>query len=160
MKSPPRYNPILYEIGQGTHDLRRLESKVGVRKGGLGPYLETLREDLALLQMENPVCGVRRQARYVFDDPFFYFHFVFGSRPLLELGRSDRALREIEAGPGAHAGVRFERIALEALVLLSGSSPQGIPVDFERIGRWWNRRGDDIDVVAEGKDEVILGEVK
>ena len=112
MKSPPRYNPILYEIGQGTHDLRRLESKVGVRKGGLGPYLETLREDLALLQMENPVCGVRRQARYVFDDPFFYFHFVFGSRPLLELGRSDRALREIEAGPGAHAGVQFERIAL------------------------------------------------
>lgn len=73
LKSPARYNPILYEIGQGTHDLRRRESKVGVRKGGLGPHLETLREDLDLLQMENPVCGVRRQARYVFDDPFFCF---------------------------------------------------------------------------------------
>lgn len=162
LKSPTRYNSILYEIGQGTHDLRTLESKVGVPRGGLGPYLETLRHDLDLVQMEDPVCGVRKQARYVFDDPFFsfYFRFVFGNRPLLELGRSGPVLHAIEKGLDAHIGPQFERIAREALVLLNGSTYGDVPIDFTRIGRWWNRIGEEVDIVAEGKGEVLLGEVK
>ena len=162
LKLPTRYNSILFEIGQGTHDLRGLESKVGVPRGGLGPYLETLRHDLDLVRMEDPVCGIRKRARYVFGDPFFsfYYRFIFENRPLLELGRTGRVLQIIEEGLETYLGPQFEAIARQALVLLNGSSYQGANIDFEEIGRWWNRRGDDIDVVAEGKDEVILGEVK
>lgn len=31
---------------------------------------------------------------------------------------------------------------------------------FDEIGRWWNRAGEEIDIVAAGKEEVIVGEVK
>ena len=161
LQLPARYNSILFEIGQGTHDLRGLESKVGVKKGGLGPYLEALRHELDLVKMEDPVCGVRRQARYVFDDPFFafYYRFVFENRPLLEIGRTAAVWARIEKGLDEFVGFQFERVARETLTLLNGDEWQGIAIDFEQIGRWWNRQGDEIDIVASGKDEVLVGEV-
>jgi uncharacterized protein len=161
LQLPTRYNSILFEIGQGTHDLRGLESKVGVKKGGLGPYLEALRHELDLVKMEDPVCGVRRQARYVFDDPFFafYYRFVFENRPLLEIGRTGAVWARIEKGLDEFVGLQFERVARETLTLLNGAERQGIAVDFDEIGRWWNRQGDEIDIVASGKLEVLVGEV-
>jgi len=161
LQSPTRYNSILFEIGQGTHNLRSLESKVGVKRGGLGPYLETLRHELDLVRMEDPVCGIKKQARYVFDDPFFafYYRFVFENRPLIELGRSAQVWQRIEKQLDEFAGFQFERVAREALVMLNGSTYTGVPIDFDEIGRWWNRLGEEIDIVAAGKTEVLVGEV-
>jgi len=162
LKSPARYNSILYEIGKGTHDLRGLESKVGAKRGGLGPYIEILRRELGLIRMEDPVCGMGKQARYVFDDPFFgfYYHFVFENRPRLELGRSDSVWADIVKGLDAYVGREFERVAREALRWLNGTVYKGVRIDFDEIGRWWNRQGEEIDIVAAGKGEVIAGEVK
>lgn len=161
LQSPTRYNSILFEIGQGTHDLRGLESKVGVRRGGLGPYLEALRHELDLIRMEDPVCGIKRQARYVFDDPFFafYYRFVFENRPLLELGRTGHVWERIHEQLDAFIGFQFERVAREALVLLNGSTWRNIPIEFDEMGRWWNRRGEEIDILAPGEREVLAGEV-
>ncbi len=161
LQSPTRYNSILFEIGQGTHDLRSLESKVGVKRGGLGPYLETLRHELDLVRMEDPVCGIKKQARYVFDDPFFafYYRFVFENRPLIELGRPGQVWRRIEKQLDEFVGFQLERVAREALVLLNGSTYRGVPIEFDEIGRWWNRPGEEIDIVAAGKTEVLAGEV-
>ncbi len=161
LQSPVRYNSILYEIGQGTHDLRGLESKVGVPRGGLGPYMERLRHDLDLVEMEDPVCGIRRRARYVFGDPFFgfYYRFIFENRPQLELGRFGQVWKHIENELEGFVGFQFERVAREALTLLNGSNWNGVPIDFEEMGRWWSRRGEEIDIVAAGAREVLLGEV-
>src|SRR5437870_2912982 len=161
LQLPTRYNSILFEIGQGTHDLRGLESKVGVKRGGLGPYLETLRHELDLVRMEDPVCGIKKQARYVFDDPFFafYYRFVFENRPLIELGRSAQVWQKIEKQLDEFAGFQFERVAREALIMLNDSTYAGVPIDFDEIGRWWNRPGEEIDIVAAGKTEVLVGEV-
>ena len=161
LQSPTRHNSILFEIGQGTHDLRGLENKVGVKRGGLGPYLETLRHELDLVRMENPACGIKRQARYVFDDPFFafYYRFIFENRPLLELGRASHVWQRIEKQLDEFVGLQFERVAGEALVLLNGGDWNGVPIEFEEIGRWWNRTGEEIDIVASGRREVLAGEV-
>ena len=162
LQAPARHNSILFEIGQGTHDLRGLENKVGVRPGGLGPYLETLRHELGLVRMEDPVCGIRRQARYVFTDPFFafYYRFVFENRPRIELGRVDAVWRSIEKLLDQYVGPHFEAVARDALVTLNGSAWRGIPIDFDAIGRWWNRQGEEIDLVAKGEREVLACEVK
>lgn len=161
LQSPTRHNSILYEIGQGTHDLRGLEGKVGVTRGGLGPYLDTLRHELDLVQMEDPVCGIKKQARYVFDDPFFafYYRFVFENRSLLELGRSRQVWQRIEDHLDEFVGLQFERVARQALVLLNGSTWDGVPIEFDDIGRWWNRQGEEIDIVAAGEHTVLVGEV-
>ncbi len=162
LKSPAKYNSILYEIGRGTHDLRGLESKVGTKRGGLGPYIEILRKDLGLIRMEDPVCGIGKQARYIFDDPFFgfYYRFVFENRSRLEMGRSEAVWQDINGALGEYVGREFERVAREALTCLNGTSWKGVRIDFDEIGRWWNRPGEEIDVVAAGKSEVIAGEVK
>ena len=161
LQSPTRHNSILFEIGQGTHDLRGLEAKVGVRTGGLGPYLETLRHELDLVRMDGPVCGKRRPARYAFTDPFFsfYYRFIFENRPRLEMGRANAVWDSIESNLDGHVGHHFEAIAREALTLLNGSSWKGIPVDFDEIGPWWNRQGEEIDIIAAGGREVLAGEV-
>ena len=162
LKAPVRYNSILYEIGQGTHQLRELESKVGVKAGGLGPYLDLLKSDLDLVRMEDPVCGVKRTARYVFSDPFFsfYYRFVFANRPRLELGRGAEVWQDIQAGLDAYVGLRFEAVATDLLTILNGRTWKGISIGFDQIGRWWNRVGDEIDIVAPGPKEVLVGEVK
>jgi hypothetical protein len=127
LQPPLRHNPIMYEIGNGTHDLPTLEAKVGVGKGGLGPYLQTLRDDMDLLRMEDPVCGKKRQARYIFSDPLFafYYRFVFDSRSRLELGRFEAVLGDIRVGLDAHLGHVAERVARDALVMLNGKERRG-----------------------------------
>ena len=161
LRGPARYNSILYEIGKGTHDLRGLESKVEVKKGGLSPYLAVLQDELDLLTKDDPVGGKERQARYRFGDPFFrfYYRFIFDSRPRVELGKGSAVWEGIQKELDGHIGRVFEEVVHQALTLLNGTDYKGIPIDFERIGRWWNRTGDEIDVVAEGKDTVLVGEV-
>jgi AAA+ ATPase superfamily predicted ATPase len=112
--------------------------------------------------MEDPVCGIGKQARYIFDDPFFsfYYRFVFENRSRLELGRSEAVWEDIDGALGEYVGREFERVAREALMCLNGTSWKGVRIDFDEIGRWWNRPGEEIDVVAAGKGEVIAGEVK
>lgn len=161
LKSPTRYNSILYEVGQGTHYLRELETKVGVKKGGLGPYLEALKQDLDLLEMEDPVCGVKKQARYHLSDPFFafYFRFIFGNRPKLELGRADAVWKEIGQQLDSHVGRVFERVVRDVFALANGGRIKGAALDFDRIGRWWNRSGEEIDLVTAGPNEIWAAEV-
>lgn len=162
LKSRTRYNSILYEIGNGTHALSELETKVGVKHGGLGPYLEVLRHDLDLITMEEPICGKKKQARYVMADPFFafYYRFVFSDRPRLELGRVDAVLKDILANLDGHVGHIYEDVVRQALIRINGRKFQGVLVDFERVGRWWNKAGEELDVVAYGPREIIAGEVK
>jgi hypothetical protein len=45
-------------------------------------------------------------------------------------------------------------------MMLNGRVWSGIPIEFDEIGRWWNRQGDEIDIVAAGQAEVLAGEVK
>jgi len=161
LKAPTRYNSILYEIGHGTRALRDLETKVGVKRGGLSPYLEVLRDDLDLVRMEDPVCGKKKAAHYVFSDPFFsfYYRFIFGARPALEIGRLDAVWERIEEELDAHVGRVFEQVVHQTLLAANGQDIDGVPIRFDEIGRWWNRIGDELDVVARGPDELLVGEV-
>jgi hypothetical protein len=160
--APDRYHSVLEEIGRGTHDLGSLEASLHAPTGRLSPYIAVLRDDLDLIRTENPVCGVKRRARYVFADPFFafYYRFIPRVRPLIERGEAGKALSAIREGLEAHVGRAFEQVAAEALVRLNGKSWRGIPVDFEEVGRWWNRKGQEVDLVARGRAEVLAGEVK
>src|SRR5437867_13117448 len=110
--------------------------------------------------MEDPVSRIKKQLRYVFYDPFFvfYYRFVFDNRPLIELGRSAQVWKRLEKQLDEFAGFQFERVAREALIMLNGSTYTGVPIDFDEIGRCWNRPGEEIDIVVAGKTEDIGGE--
>src|SRR5207247_10327550 len=89
----------------------------------------------------------------------WYFFIDFDTRPRNELGRYVQVWQRIEKQLDEFAGFQFERVAREALIMLNGSTYTGVPIDFDEIGRWWNRPGEEIDIVAAGKTEVLVGEV-
>jgi len=162
LRRPARYNSIMLEIGQGTHDLRELETKIQVKKGGLSPYLAVLCRDMDLVRLDEPVCGLRKRARYVFTDPFFSFYYreVYRRKARRPAGQQGMDWKTIESALDSHVGPWFEAVVREALVLLNGRTLGSSKIDFYRVGRWWNRTGEEIDVVAEGDNEIIAGEVK
>lgn len=162
LRAHTRYNSILYEIGNGTHTLAELEQKVGVKHGGLGPYLELLKHDLDLVSMDEPVCGKTRQNRYVMADPFFafYYRFIFRDRARLELGRVGAVLQDILADIDGHVGRHYEEVVRQALMRMNGKTLDGVAVDFDKIGRWWNKTGEELDLVCAGRHEILAGEVK
>lgn len=162
LRAPTRYNSIMDAIGKGVHDTKTIQDRVGVAHGGIAPYLKVLKDDLDILRLDEPVCGTKKRARYVFTDPFFtfYYRFVYDARARLELGRVDAVWQTIVDGLEAHVGRVFEDVAREVLMRLNGTTYDGVALDFDRIGRWWNRTGDEIDLVAEGPHEVLAGEVK
>ena len=131
-------------------------------KGGLSPYIELLTKDLNLLVREDPVCGVKRRRRYIFSDPFFtfYYQFIFDQRPQLELGRVDTVYDDIEKKLNGHVGRVFEEVVRQAFINRNGTDLNDIGLNFERIGKWWNRQGDEVDLVAEGENEILVGEIK
>lgn len=162
LKSPTRYNSVLYEIGNGRRSLHELEDSVRVSRGGLGPYMDVLRRDLDLVEMDDPVGGKRRQARYRLTDPFFefYFKFIFSNRPRIELGRGPEVWKDIKKDLETHVGLVFERVVRDLLVALNGSKVKEQRLEFDEIGRWWDRTGREIDLVARGPREMWAVEVK
>ncbi|MEM2619216.1 MAG: DUF234 domain-containing protein, partial [Candidatus Hadarchaeales archaeon] len=36
----------------------------------------------------------------------------------------------------------------------------GFQLDFDEVGSWWDRVGNEIDICARGKERVLIGEVK
>jgi hypothetical protein len=162
LKSPTRYNSVLYEIGNGRRSLNELETSVRVSPGGLGPYMDVLRHDLDLVEMDDPVGGKRRQARYRLTDPFFefYFKFIFSNRPRIELGRGPDVWKDIKMNLETHVGLVFERVVRDLLVALNGRKIKDHQLDFDEIGRWWDRTGREIDLVARGPRELWAIEVK
>ena len=159
---PDRLQSVLQAVGEGTHALGALEAALNVPSGRLSPYIAGLRDELALLRAEAPVGGAQRRARYVFSDPFFafYYRFVPRARPLVEAGRAADALAGVRRDLEAHVGQQFERVAAQALIASNGRPLKGVPIEFEELGRWWSRQGEEIDLVARGSKEVLAGEVK
>ena len=62
----------------------------------------------------------------------------------------------------AYIAKTFERIVHELLMLYSGRAIKGLEIDFEQIGSWWDRKANEIDIMAYSrkKEPVLLGEIK
>ena len=160
-REPSRYHAILNGIAHGAHTLRDLEGVLHVRPGGLGSYLRTLQSDLDLTGVESPVCGLGKRAHYVILDPFFrfYYRFVTPIRSEIETGRGLEAWEAGKVDFNAYVGRVFEDVIREALLVnASRRGPLKTP-RFREAGRWWNRSGEEIDVVARSDSEVWAGEV-
>ena len=53
-------------------------------------------------------------------------------------------------------------VGREFLVDLNRQEPGQLPFRFDRVGSWWNRKGDEIDVVALNREtgEILFAECK
>ena len=100
---------------------------------------------------------------YKIRDPFltFWFQFVYPSRSYLESGHQELVFRRIQSN-FIDNRVRFvyEDICREQLWKMSAAGE--LPCLLDKVGRWWDNAGNEIDVVGVSEIDgiLILGECK
>ncbi len=148
------YFPILKAIASGKRSFNEIMHSADMSAASLSKYLKNLQE-IGIIVEDNPLFGQKKMRRYKIADNYFsfWFGFVYPNRNRLELGLIDEVWREERNRFDTYVGHVFEDIALD---IFRHAYP-----DYT-VGRWWNRKGDEIDLVAYNtkKKEVILGEVK
>jgi len=99
-------------------------------------------------EKEIPILGSRKVSLYRISDPVLLGWFVLTYPQMTDIASGTARLDDLYKV----FSVRFEDLAREFLLLKR-------PFEFETLGRWWFR-GDEIDIVALGRDTASLIEVK
>jgi AAA+ ATPase superfamily predicted ATPase len=161
LKDAGRYNSILAAIAAGHRNPKEISDQTGIKPGSLVFYLRRLEDYLNIIRKTKPLCGKHRP-QYVFRDNFFafWYKFVFRNLSPLEIENYGYVKERISSEISAVEGRVFEDIVRELVTAYNGKKIKGAPFSFTEIGAWWGRKEGDIDIVATGKDSLLVGEVK
>lgn len=152
------YYEILAAIAQGKETQKEIADVVRLPSTSLPPYLRDLVDLLGVIDYRLPVTerGKRsKMGRYTFADNFlrFYARYIYRNMSLYESGRfdllKDRILREWKG----FSGQAFEEMIRTLLA-------RDLAERYEEIGSWWNRRGDEIDLLALSPEGSLAVEIK
>ncbi|MDO8339290.1 MAG: ATP-binding protein, partial [Candidatus Burarchaeum sp.] len=157
-----RYNSILQAIARGKRTIREMSDETKIDQTTLPAYLNSLRNLLGLVRRKDPLFGKKNLGRYALADNFFsfWYSFVLPHASGIEIGNLEAPLAAIHRDLPAHVGRCVEEVVRELFILYNGREMKGVKLDFERIGAWWDRSGNEIDLVIDGKEELLLGEIK
>ncbi|KAF5039252.1 hypothetical protein DSECCO2_545930 [anaerobic digester metagenome] len=152
------YYEILGAIALGKRTLKEIADLVSLPSTSLPPYMRDLVDLLGIIEYRVPVTerGKRsKMGRYIFVDNFlrFYARFIYRNMSLYESGRFALLKGRILGEWKWFSGWAFEEMAR---TLLARNLAEG----YEEIGTWWNRRGDEIDLLALGPEGSLAIEIK
>ena len=152
------YFSILQAISEGKHTLGEISSHLSVRSTSLTKYLHSLERDYELITKRKDAFGRGRYRYYMAQNLVeFWFRFLWKNYSKLEKGR----LRFDRGEFNSHIGRKFESL-VELL------APSMVPFEVLSTGKLWGKfknreKGRDsfeVDVVAVGRDDIALFEVK
>ncbi len=159
------YFSILEAIASGASTLNDIANRTGIKNTSLGPYMSDLINEYEILVRKVPVnekASKSKKGRYFIKDNFFkfWFRFIHKNRGFIESGRPEYVLSKIESELDQYIGPVFENICVE--FLHRSNDENKLPFVFQNIGSWWNRKGDEIDIVALNEDtlDILIGECK
>ena len=151
------YFSILEAASLGKNTLKEISDTTGIPMNSLGKYLNELASTFDIIERREPLLGGKKMGRYFIKDNVvrFWFRFVNPNISFLESGRYEIALEKTISYLPAFVGRVFEDIVTEIAL-------DNLPFKASGIGRWWNRRGDEIDMVAVNEQtmEILFGEIK
>jgi AAA+ ATPase superfamily predicted ATPase len=165
-REPGRYLSVLDAVANGASRLTEIADRTGIALTTLPPYMDTLVERLKLVERRTVITDQRansRNSHYRIGDPFFRFWFssVAPARSRLERGEVEGVLSEAVARLPHLAAPVLEDVVRDALLASWGTRWGKLEIRFDRAGAWWNRRGDEIDIVAMGpRRQALAAEVK
>jgi AAA+ ATPase superfamily predicted ATPase len=154
------YHSILSAIARGKRSRNEIENAVMSSAGG---YLQNLESLYRLIRKETPVFSKTSKGgilRYYLADNFYEFWFRFMSRhqSLREINRKDRAFEKIWALLPDYEGFKLEALIKRIFVEIN---PFGL--EFNRLGRYWDRKGEneiDLVMVDDDSETAHVVEVK
>jgi AAA+ ATPase superfamily predicted ATPase len=159
------YFSLIRAIAAGNQKLNAIASDMGVKQTGLTRYLRTL-IDLDILERQTPVTEENpeksKRGLYRIKDHFidFWFKFVYPERASIEIGRPERALRNIRKSfASRHVSYVYEEICRERL--REPAAEETLPFRPDRAGRWWdNKREIDIVATDAANSGILFAECK
>lgn len=157
-----RYNSILGAISSGKNSIKEISDVTSIPAETLPAYLENLIKLMNIVEKVEPVLGKKKMSKYVLNDNFFrfWYRFVLPNISALEIDNVKAVEEKIRENFSSYIGRIFENIARELFRLYNGSSIKNMELDFTEIGSWWDRTGNEIDLVLRNKNELIIGEIK
>ena len=152
------YHAIIAALAGGKTSMKEIGDRAGISVTSLHPYLDNLINLLGIVTYQVPIGDLKgrsRLGRYFLTDPFFRFYarFVYPNMSTFEAGNYSSLIKTIHSGWNSYAGKCFEELVKE--VIISGNSSP-----FELAGPWWNRKGDEIDLVAINREGTLVVECK
>ncbi len=152
------YLSVLDAVAHGRRALGDIAAELNQSSPTVNKYLSTLRKEYSLVRRLVPATerpDKSRRGQYVVDDNFlsFWLRFVKRYENYYEQGLDDMVYEFFRRDINSFVSRTFEEIARQTI-----KSNE----EYERVGSWWNRRGDEIDIIAlnEGRKEILFGEVK
>ena len=162
LRDPSRHFAILAALANGRTRSNEIAQASGLAATSVTFYLKTL-QDMGLIVRMTPATEPNpersKQGVYLIGDPFFrfWFRFVYPNRSLLERGETAPIRQKVAAELEQFTGPVFESICRDYVWRRHSAGELGFaPL---AVGGWWNRQAE-IDVMAVGAEDCLLGECK
>ncbi len=159
-----KYNSILQAASFGKETIKEIEDFTKIKSNIMPPYLNRLESLLDLLGRKDPVLGKEKLGRYCLKDNFFrfWYKFIFPNQTPLNLGNTKLVIDLIKKDLNGYVGRVFEDIIKELFILYNSKEIKGFELNFEDIGSWWDRSGNEVDIVAYNNKskKILVGEIK
>lgn len=164
VRTHAKYNSILQAISSGKEILKEIQDFTKIPSTTIPAYIEKLDVLLDLVEKNDPLLGKERLRRYRIKDNFFrfWYRFAFENQTALNLGNIEFVFGIIKQELNSYVGKIFESVVKELLISYNGKDIKGHAISFEDIGSWWDRSGNEIDILALNTREKtsLVGEVK
>ena len=163
LREPANYMAILEAMAEGKTRISEIANRTSLNAKDLPKYLDVMQR-LLFVERVHPVTERRpkKSGIYRIKDPFFrfWFRFVYPDRSSLEESVTEKTMCKIKSDFSGFMGLAFEAVCKEFVMELNASNK--LPFNFDRIGSWWNRAGEEIDIVAlnEKTKQILLAECK
>ncbi len=167
VKDVGSYFSIIKTIASGKHKPGDIASALELKATNLPKYLNVL-IDLDIIKREVPITEQNpeksKMGLYKITDNFieFWFKFVYPNKSYIESDYTDVVMKKIRKSfVNNHAAYVYEDICRDYYMrkLAAVSTWEFIP---DKIGRWWDRKDTEIDIVAldSNGNDIIFGECK
>lgn len=166
LKTPDEYLDILKFISMGKETAKEITDQLDLERTSLNYYINNLERNMNLIRKIVPVTekvSKSRKTRYKLNDNFFrfWFRFVYPQKDQLELGNLEGVEQKIKEELNSYVGRVYEEIIREIVRKKNGENLLDWRLKkYEKVGAWWNRKGEEIDICGISKKDTLLGEVK
>jgi hypothetical protein len=149
---------VLESISKGYTTPKEIADYAGMNIATVSKYLGELLDEYELVYIERPVTiDKKRYIKYRINDNFYQFWFenIYSKASLLEIDPVG-VLENIKERLPIYLSFKMEGVIKEVII---NKKSFFIPTE---IGRWWNRQGEEIDIVAvnDKSSEILFCEVK